>query len=337
MTDRYELGRILGKGGMGVVYEARVRGAHGFERRVAFKKLTIRERGREGVGAAVVSSERRFFDEAKIAARLHHGGIVGVLDYGVLDDEPFQVLELVDGVNVATLMKQGPLPEDVALFIAIEVAHALAYAHQMTENDGDEQRPLGITHRDVKPSNIMVSRSGDVKLADFGIAFALNKASKTTTGMITGTPTYMAPEQMLGGAVDGRSDVFSLGCTLHAMLAGASPLAGKKPHEIFTTEPAIHPSIAPDIAEVIRRAIVFSPQARLASAAEMARALAPLAASRLRTDGRSRLLAWMESFNTNANDTLVEAEWKAQTITLLDGENRKFTIHSESRRKPERF
>lgn len=265
-------------------------GAHGFSRRVALKKLGFREYPQK---LEEQRATRRFFDEAQIAARLHHGGIASVLDYGIVDGEPFMVIELVDGLNAGALLaRSGKLPVDVALIITLEVAHALAYAHRVEDDAG---RPLGITHRDVKPSNILVSRTGDVKLTDFGIAFATHeRLSKTTTGMMPGTPNYMPPEQLLGSAIDGRADVFSLGCTLHAFLTGTSPLAGLRPTDLFEEgEIALAPEIAPDVAAIIRRAVQKNPNARYATASEMAADLGKALAPRQTLDSRSRLVSWL--------------------------------------------
>jgi len=274
---------------MGEVLEAVARGASGFERRVAIKRLL---RGAELDPAA----SRMFLDEARIASRLHHAGIVAVLDYGLDGTTPFQVLELVDGFDVAALIRRSAgaipaVPDDIALYIAAEVAHALAFAHEARDERGV---PLGIVHRDVKPSNVLVSRAGDVKLGDFGIAFARERASRTTGVVAKGTPAYMAPEQLLGGAVDGRADVFALGCMLHAMIAGRSPRAGLAPADLVSSSDVVlAPVVAGDIREIVARAVRHAPSERWPSARALAGALGDALARRLRTDAKTRITEWL--------------------------------------------
>jgi serine/threonine-protein kinase len=221
-VGRYRLERAIGRGGMAEVFEAVAEGEDGFRRRVAVKRVL--PNGDPG-GART----RMFLDEARIAAQLHHGNIVAVLDYGVVDGAPFQVLEFVDGADAARLAELGaaagaPMPVEVALYVCAAVAHALAYAHDARDADG---RALSIVHRDVSPSNVLVSWAGDVKLTDFGIALAANRTEKTADGITKGKLLYMSPEQATLAGVDARTDVFALGCTLHALVAGESPLAGE--------------------------------------------------------------------------------------------------------------
>ncbi|HUJ63261.1 MAG TPA: serine/threonine-protein kinase, partial [Kofleriaceae bacterium] len=213
---RYRISRRLGLGGMAEVFEAELAGELGFSRKVALKRM-VGEAARDPVAA------RRFLDEARIASKLHHANIVSVLDVGLLDGAPFQVLELVDGIDAHGLAQRvgGTLPLEIALIIAAEVAHALDHAHRAVDASG---LPLGIVHRDVKPSNVLVSWDGDVKLTDFGIAVAHEREARTEAGMAPGTRGYMAPEQRTRGELDGRTDVFGLGLTLCALLAGDTPL-----------------------------------------------------------------------------------------------------------------
>jgi hypothetical protein len=279
----YRIVRQLGQGGMAVVFEGVLSGAHGFTRRVAIKRIA------DGVAAGPQMIER-FLDEARIASRLHHAGIVGVIDYGVVDGLPFQVLELVDGIDGESLLVKagGKLPVDAALILAGDVAHALDHAHRATDDDG---RSLGIVHRDVKPSNILVSWSGDVKLTDFGIAVARNRLAATEAGTTRGTVAFMAPEQRTASGTDPRTDVFALGCTLHALITGDSPIADVSvAMRVITGEPApLSPDVPPEIAAVIARAIAPSPDARFPSAGAMADAIGPLLAHRLQRDARGRL------------------------------------------------
>jgi serine/threonine-protein kinase len=216
---RYRIVRPLVGGGNAEVFEALAHGELGFTRRVAIKRLRA-----ELAGDA--DAVRSFIDEAKLVSRLHHANIVGVVDVGTLDGAPFQVMELVDGPDLRTLVEetraQGrTITPELALHVAIEVAHALDHAHRAV---GPTGRPLGIVHRDVSPDNILVSEAGDVKLADFGIAKQDDDAPKTRVGVAKGKPSYMAPEQHLGARLDARTDLFALGLVLHFVLAGRSPL-----------------------------------------------------------------------------------------------------------------
>ncbi len=291
LAERYQLGASLGRGGMAEVHEAVAVGAHGFSRRVAIKRL-LPELGGDDMLV------RSFLDEARIASRLHHAGIVSILDYGVVDDRPFQVLELVDGKDAAFLERRArargkAVPVDVALYVITQVAHALHHAHTATDEQGVS---LGIVHRDVKPSNILVSRSGDVKLGDFGIALARERASKTTTFVQKGTPSFMAPEQLVGGVIDARTDVFALGLSLCALLEGKSPLAieGARAALLGGSELPLPASLPDDVRRIVERAVRRKPEERYESAAHMARDLGAALATRLETDARTRMLAWLD-------------------------------------------
>ena len=272
---------------MAQVFEAVAVGAEGFERRVALKQILADHRGD-------ASARRSFFDEARLASGLHHGGLVAVLDYGAADGVPFQVLELVDGRDARALIDAGlargrPLPEGLALHICREVAHALHYAHEA--RDGSGQR-LALVHRDVKPGNILLSWSGDVKLGDFGIAFASERTERTLQGLAKGTPAYMSPEQCRGSDVDARADVFSLGCVLHLLLTGSSPVSSQQEamRALAGGDPALDPALPDDVRAIVARATRADRDARYRTAAELAEALGEAASKRLLRDPKTCLL-----------------------------------------------
>ena len=267
---------------------AAVAEGHGLERRVAIKRM---------LGAIADDAARAMFlDEARIASQLHHGSIVQVLDFGVVEQDPFMVLELVDGLDVGRAARLGranghPIPEGVALHVCAEVAHALAYVHARTDDAG---RSLGIVHRDVSPGNVLCSWEGDVKLSDFGIALALSRAEKTAAGVVKGKPGYMAPEQGLGREVWGAADVFALGNTLHTMLTGA-PVRGEDELPWWLTEgraPPVSPALPDDLRALVREMLAVSPERR-PSADTVATRCEALLRPRLETGPRSALRTWL--------------------------------------------
>lgn len=244
---RYEIVGELGRGAMGVVYKAR---DPQIDRMVALKTVSLR--GQEPEDAA--EFRRRFVNEAQAAGRLHHPGIVSVFDVGeeTQTGEPYIVLEYVAGEALNKIIaREKKLPLQRALQIAEEVADALDYAHEQ-----------GVTHRDVKPGNILITESGHPKIADFGIA-KLNLAHFTIPGKVLGTPAYMAPEQLSGEGADGRSDLFSLGVILYAMVTGHSPFQGNSAttvcFKVANREPvpasALDLNLPPELDAVIARAM----------------------------------------------------------------------------------
>lgn len=206
---RYELLEELGRGAMGTVYRAR---DPKIDRIVAIKTISILRMtpGEE------LQYRQRFFREAQAAGQLSHQGIVTIYDVG--EDEktrtPFMVMEFVAGETLEALVSGERFPLEKALDIAHQVADALDYAHNQQ-----------IVHRDIKPANILVTPDGQAKITDFGIAKL--QTQFTQTGQILGTPSYMSPEQVTGGHVDGRSDLFSLGVILYWMLTGDKPFTGE--------------------------------------------------------------------------------------------------------------
>ncbi len=202
-SGKYEIQGEIARGGMGIVYKA----VHkSLNRTVALKVLHAQYTGD-------TSFVKRFQREARAMARLDHENIIRVYDVSEDQSAQYIVMEFFPGKDLKqVILERGPLSLEQALSISLQMAEALAYAHAQ-----------GIVHRDIKPSNVMVDNRGKVKLADFGIAAATDEISVTATGQIIGTPEYMSPEQARGEAMDGRSDLYSLGIVLYEMLTGATP------------------------------------------------------------------------------------------------------------------
>jgi len=217
----YHIERRLAAGGMAEVFVARREGLHGFQKRVALKRILPQ-----------FSSDPdfvwMFIDEARLAALLEHPNIVQVFDFGTMGDDLVLVMELVDGSNVSRLLRAAPpdepIPWDVALHIAYQTAQALDYAHHAVDENGQS---LEFVHRDVSPANILLSRSGHVKLTDFGIATVRSRAPTTEDGQVRGKLGYMSPEQVLGKELSGKSDVFTLSTVMTEMLIGEPLFQGE--------------------------------------------------------------------------------------------------------------
>ena len=218
----YRIVRRLGVGGMAETFEAVRSGPGEFSQRVCLKlALPFLREDPEFV--------RLFQREARLAAKLRHGNIVGVLDYGSVDDTPYMALELVDGVDLARLLEaQRRLAFEHAALLAVELAKGLSHAHTPPSSAGldDSNGQLqGIVHRDLSPSNVMLSHQGEVMLTDFGVAKAMSGASRLQSA-VKGKVPYMSPEQLRNEALDGRADLFSLGVVLFETLSGRRPFDG---------------------------------------------------------------------------------------------------------------
>lgn len=262
LSDRYELGEILGFGGMSEVHLARDTRLH---RDVAVKVLRA-DLARDP------SFYLRFRREAQNAAALNHPAIVAVYDTGEAETPagplPYIVMEYVDGVTLRDIVHtDGPIPARRAIEIIADACQALNFSHNH-----------GIIHRDVKPANIMISKANAVKVMDFGIARALaDSHSVTQTAAVIGTAQYLSPEQARGEAVDARSDVYSLGCVLYEILSGEPPFVGDSPVSVayqHVREDPVPPSrrhsdIPAELDAVVLKALAKNPDNRYQTAAEM--------------------------------------------------------------------
>ncbi|MES1206900.1 MAG: serine/threonine-protein kinase [Pseudomonadota bacterium] len=212
---RYTLLEKLAVGGMAEVFRAKIHSSHGFEKILVVKRILPHL-------AADPSFVAMFIDEAKLTAQLTHPKIVQILDFGDVNGQYFIALEFVDGFDALGLLriaaqKRVRVPPPVAVFIVQEILEALDYAHNARDMEG---KPMQIVHRDISPSNIFVSKRGDVKLGDFGIAHAERRDSNTQTGTLKGKYGYMSPEQVVGRPIDARSDLFAIGVVLAELLTG---------------------------------------------------------------------------------------------------------------------
>jgi eukaryotic-like serine/threonine-protein kinase len=212
---RYTLVQRLATGGMAEVFKAKILSAHGFEKLLVIKRILPNL-------AADKTFVSMFIDEAKLTAQLIHPKIVQVTDFGEEGGQYFIALEFVDGFDGLGLLRSAAqkhvrLPIPICMFIAAEVLDALDYAHNAKDSEG---KPMHLVHRDISPSNVFIARRGDVKLGDFGIAHAQERESKTQAGTLKGKYGYMSPEQVTGGDLDGRSDIFAVGIVLAEMLMG---------------------------------------------------------------------------------------------------------------------
>jgi serine/threonine protein kinase len=264
LAERYDLGPLLGSGGMG-----EVRRAHDtiLDRDVAIKLLSPAFAQDEAL-------RQRFTREARLVARLSHPGIVTVFDTGIAGDRPYIVMELVDGTTLADELRGGPLPPARVAAIGHDVALTLAYAHA--------QRLL---HRDVKPANILLPRAGGAKLGDFGIALSEEATRLTQAGTLLGTAAFLSPEQLAGEEATEASDVYALGACLYQALSGRLPrddssLAALAADEPVTPVRELQAAVPEWLEEIVMHCLARRPGFR-PSAEELARALVqrdPLAA-----------------------------------------------------------
>ena len=292
----YEILQPLGAGGMAETFVAVRRGPAGFEQRVCLKLILP---GR----SADPRFLEQFRDEARLLAQLRYAGIVQVHDFGHADGTHYMALELVDGVDLEkllTLLKvaNAPLPTSIALYIAAEVLAALHYAHSL-HVDGE---PLGIVHRDISPSNILLSRHGEVKLTDFGIAKFNNRRHRTQSGHVKGKIAYMSPEQVRGDELDARSDLFTVGVVLHEMLTGIHPFEAPTEINLLSNilmgnrKPTrdLMPGAAPELVAVIDALLATDCEHRPQSAIEALRALPLSEPSYVLKRGLEELIAALE-------------------------------------------
>ena len=261
IAGRYELGSLLGRGGMAAVYAGTDRR---LQRDVAVKLLHPEMAARPDV-------RRRFEAEGRAAAGLAHAHVVAVFDTGEYDGVPFIVMERLPGGTLADLLRDAPLDPHRVTCIAGDVLGALGAAHA-----------AGIVHRDVKPGNILICDDGSAKVADFGIATRVD-ADPTSAGHLIGTPAYLAPERLEGGAASPRSDLYSLGVVLYEALAGTKPFTGDAPlavaHAIQQGTHAplgeVRPGLDRRLVDAVERSMAREPGERFPSSATMAAALAP--------------------------------------------------------------
>jgi serine/threonine-protein kinase len=259
---RYIIVEELGQGAMGVVYKAV---DPLIDRTVAIKTINL-DLSRD----ELESFEKRFQREVQSAGKLNHPNIVTIYDVGRTEGVAYMAMEFLEGKELREILDSGVvLPVDKVVHIAAQICDGLAFAHDHS-----------IIHRDVKPANIMVMKNGMVKITDFGIA-QVSSASRTMAGMVMGSPKYMSPEQVVGQAVDGRSDIFSLGVVLYEMLTGKTPFVGDNisaiMYQILNEEPippkAFNQNIPDSINYIILRALAKHPDARYQTAKEMGRDL----------------------------------------------------------------
>jgi serine/threonine-protein kinase len=259
---RYRVVKEIGRGSMGVVYQAE---DPNLDLLVALKVLRQDRLANEAF-------VRRFLSEAKALGRLDHPNIVRVFNVDRDGDTVYIAMEFIEGESLASLMKQRPFPPESLAEFGATVAEALDCAHRN-----------GIVHRDVKPSNILVKADGRFKITDFGIAHIDDPSApeQTQAGEILGTPAYMSPEQVLGRPVDGRSDLFSLGIILYELATGVRPFGGEGIHAIFNAiaqdkPPEVQakkPDFPKALSDVIMKCLRKKPEERHADGRELARAL----------------------------------------------------------------
>ena len=266
---RYEILTELGRGAMGVVYKAR---DPKINRVVAVKTISLAGQPAE----EELDYRERFFREAEAAGRLSHPGIVTIFDVGEEPETraPYIVMEFVGGPSLDKVLSRdgNKLPIESALQLTLELAEALDCAHAQ-----------GVVHRDLKPANILLTEDGHAKIADFGVA-KLNLANQTQAGRLFGTPAYMSPEQLHGEAVDGRSDLFSLGVVLYTVLTGYKPFQGNSAvtvsYKVVNRDPIpatlLDTELPPGLDYIIARAMAKDPAERYQNGMEMVRDLQEL-------------------------------------------------------------
>ena len=303
LTGRYELGELIATGGMAEIYLARQSGFASFERTAVVKLLkpTFRTDPR------VVEM---FLDEGRIGAALHHPHIVHVYDVGEVDLAPFIAMEHIDGEELSTLCRRGLelgnfLPVEHAVDLVRQAAEGMGYFHSRRGNDGE---PLEIVHRDISPSNLLVTRDGHLKIIDFGIARS-SRSQNVDESILPGKYNYMSPEQVRGETIDHRSDIFSLGVVLYEITVAKRLFKGK-PDEVIQkiTKERIQPptfvrrDFPPPLEAIVLKALEAHPGDRYQSAYELAADLEDFLRAAGYRSGPVRIARYLDALGTTGGD-----------------------------------
>ena len=285
MADsRYRITERVASGGMAEVFKGVAESLQGFRKNIAIKRIL----------PALTQNKKfvaMFLDEARLSLALQHANVVQVFDIGHADDTYFIVMEYVDGVDLKSLIEwrrrlNKRLPIAVTLNIINEICKALAYAHELP--NPETGRPLGIVHRDISPPNVLISRQGEVKVADFGLAKATSQLETTEPGVVKGKMSYLSPEAARGDEVDSRADIFSVGILLYELLTGKRLFYGET--DFQTVElvrnakvPPIraqNPDVEQELDDIVRKALAQQKERRFQSANDLQEELAKYSYSR---------------------------------------------------------
>ncbi len=295
-ASRYTILRKVTDGGTAEIFLAKQHGAQGFEKTVVLKRIFT-------TFYADPQFRHMLVDEAHVAMSLNHSNIVQVLDLGESEGRYFLALELVDGWSLDRILKRAKaagvqMPPPLALYVTAEVCRALAYAHAKKRPDG---KPLGIVHRDVSPHNVLISEQGEVKLTDFGIAKAMNKTEKSLGNLIKGKVAFMSPEQAAAAPLDARSDLFSVGTILYAMITRRHPFDAPTDYETlmlvkngdYMPPETARPGLNPELYRVIRKAMGKQPADRYQRAEDMLVDVEQVMRVAFRAVGQTELQRWL--------------------------------------------
>lgn len=295
----YFLVRKLAEGGMAEIFLAKQVGVEGFERNVVIKRMLQHL-------SSVPDFVSMFLDEARLASRLAHPNIVQINDLGYADGCYFICMEYLAGEDFSTMLRTSArrreyVPFHVSVRVMAEAARGLHFAHEFSDAKG---KPLNIVHRDISPSNIFVSYTGQVKVLDFGIAKAESRVTNTTAGVVKGKYMYMAPEQASSGAIDRRADVFSLGVSMYEALTNTRPFARDSDLAIlnavlkcdFKPPRLIRPDVPIELENVVMKAMALKPEDRYQTAEEMAADIELFLAATTSGSGGATLSSFMASF-----------------------------------------
>src|SRR3984885_1883734 len=277
--QRYRVVEKLESGGMAEVFRAESEGLQGFRKQVAIKRVLPH-----------LSSKKKFIsmflDEARLSAQLSHSNCVQVFDIGVGDNAFFIVMEFVDGANLKAIIehikKSGrDFPVEAAVYIGLELTKGLAYAHELTDNNGT---PLHIVHRDMSPPNVLITKNGEIKIVDFGLAKANSQLEKSEPGIIKGKFSYLSPEAAMGQDVDARTDIFATGIILWELLTGQRLFMGETDFQTvkkvqqaqIPSAAAINPDVPPELERILAKSLTRDPEARYRTARELGEVLSKL-------------------------------------------------------------
>ncbi|RMH45128.1 MAG: serine/threonine protein kinase [Deltaproteobacteria bacterium] len=283
MKDRYSITERLDQGGMAEVFRGVAESIHGFKKNVAIKRIL----------PSLTKNDKfvaMFLDEAKLSLHLQHANIVQVFDIGIADGSYFLVMEYIDGCNLKHLLERlkqrgKRIAPAHAIYIMIETCKALNYAHHAEGPDGN---PLHIVHRDISPPNILLSKNGEVKVVDFGLAKANTQIESTDPGVVKGKFSYLSPEAASGLEVDRRADIFAVGILLWEMFTGRRLFYGDTDYQTVElvrqarvpSIGALNPEIDAELEAIVRKALARDPDQRYQEAADLGDALAQYLFSR---------------------------------------------------------